>query len=227
MDLSELHHREAMLRRLIDTQEQEKQSLCHEFHDGLIQYAVGSRMLLESYVRNHPDVPQRDVIGTVIDHLGRGIDDGRLLIRGIRTAVLDDLGLAAALHDLVDQSATSGIVVTLDLPADLDTLPPVLETTVYRVVQEALANVRRHAGVTAARVALSRHADRLDLAISDQGRGFDPGAAKLRGFGLAGMIERTRLAGGTCAIDSAPGRGTRISIRLPLPPDAATLPAPR
>lgn len=227
MDLTELHHREAMLRRLIDTQEQEKQSLCHEFHDGLIQYAVGSRMLLESYLRNHPGAPQRDVIETVISHLGRGIDDGRLLIRGIRTAVLDDLGLAAALHDLADQSASAGITVAVDLPADLDTLPPVLETTVYRVVQEALANVRRHANVTTARVVLTRHPDRLDLEVSDQGCGFDPAAAKVRGFGLAGMIERTRLAGGTCTVDSAPGRGTRIAIRLPFPAAAATLPAPR
>ena len=225
MDLTDRHLREEMLRRLIDTQEREKQSLCHEFHDGLIQYAVGSRMLLEAYLRDHPDVPQRDVLETVIGHLARGIDDGRLLIRGIRTAVLDDLGLEAALDDLVDQSAAAGVAVAMALPTAIGPLPPTLETTIYRVVQESLANVRRHSGAAAARVTLARDGDRLSVEIADEGCGFDPAAARHRGFGLTGMVERVRLAGGECRIDSAPGRGARIGVTLPVPVPASPAPA--
>jgi len=227
MDLTDLHQREEMLRRLIDTQEEEKQSLCHEFHDGLIQHAVGSRMLLEAYLRDHADVPQRDVLATVIGELDRGIADGRMLIRGIRTAVLDDLGLVAALHDLVDQSAAAGLTVHATVPPVLGPLPAALETTVYRVVQESLSNVRRHAGVKAAYVSLVRAAERLELEVSDAGCGFDPAAARGRGFGLAGMTERVRLAGGDCQIDSSPGHGTRIRVTLPVSPTGSTAPARR
>jgi len=224
MDLTDMQQRETMLRTLIDAQEREKQSLCHEFHDGLIQYAVGSRMLLEAYLRDHPDLPQREVVTSVIEHLARGIDDGRALIRGIRTAVLDDLGLPAALDDLVDQAAAAGIVVTAAIRLDERPLPAALQTTVYRVVQESLANVRRHSGVHEARVTLLQTGPRLDLEIADCGCGFDPATARRRGFGLTGMIERVRLAGGECRIDSAPGHGTRIVVTLPVT-EAAAMPA--
>ncbi len=227
MDLTDLHQREEMLRRLIDTQEKEKQSLCHEFHDGLIQHAVGSRMLLEAYLRDHPHVPQRDLLETVIGELDRGIADGRMLIRGIRTAVLDDLGLVDALHDLVDSSAATGLTVHATIPPTLGPLPAALETTVYRVVQESLSNVRRHAGVTTASLSLDRTDDRIDLAVSDAGCGFEPAGARGRGFGLTGMTERVRLAGGDCQIDSAPGEGTRIRVTLPVPPAGSTPPAQR
>jgi two-component system NarL family sensor kinase len=91
--------RESLLRRLIDVQESEKQALCHEFHDGLIQYAIGAKMSLEAFLRDHPGVAAA-AIEDAINCLAAGIADGRRTIRGIRPAVLDDLGLKAALPAL-------------------------------------------------------------------------------------------------------------------------------
>src|SRR6185295_10088315 len=110
-DLKEAHEslqkERELLRNLIEVQEKEKQFLCHEFHDGLIQYAVGSLMSLEGYRNTHTLTEASAIIDAVIDSLRKGVDDGRRVIRGIRPAVLDDSGLEAALEDLIGQFSTS------------------------------------------------------------------------------------------------------------------------
>jgi len=216
----ELVQRKAVLRSLIEVQENERQTLCHELHDGLIQYAIGAKMLLQSIQDADEPVDAAAQIGAAIEALDRGIDEGRHLIRGVRTAVLDDLGLRAAIQDLSDQLAPLSIDTTLD-PGDLETLPTLLQTTVYRLLQEALTNVRKHAETTSAAVEIRRGADEVTVTIHDRGRGFDPTASRARGFGLVGMVERARLAGGSCSIESRPGAGTRVVARLPLRHGAA------
>jgi PAS domain S-box-containing protein len=214
-----LEQKEEMLRRLIEVQENEKFLLCHEFHDGLIQWAFGARMLLEGC--RHKASPgwtaeESQIVDTVIDCLGRGIEDGRRVIRGIRPGVLDDLGLEAALHDLADQLAAVGVSVDVRVDPAVEALSGRTQTTLYRVVQEALSNIRRHSGADRCTVELVRTAAELVLSIRDGGAGFDP-AARTPGFGLMGMVERMRLAGGSCRIDSAPAAGTTVTARLPLP----------
>ena len=149
-----------------------------------------------------------------------GIEDGRRVIRGIRTAVLDDIGLTAACEDLVEHMMAPAITVDLDLDSHLDDLPASLQTTAYRVIQEAFSNVRRHSG--SQRVVLCGRVvdEELRLTIQDFGCGFDP-ATSSEGFGLLGIRERARLAGGECMVDSAPGQGTRVRIWLPLPAEQA------
>lgn len=217
-----LEQKQGLLRQLIEVQEQEKSLLCHEFHDGLIQYAVASQMILESCLRGGARRLPDDAATSVAEAarmLRVGIEDGRRVIRGIRTAVLDDIGLKAASEDLVEHTMEPAIAVDLDLGSDLDDLPSALQTTAYRVIQEAFSNVRRHSG--SQRVALTgRVSDgELRLTIRDFGCGFDPTTSRQRGFGLAGMQERVAIAGGTLQVQSVPGAGTTISARLPLRAD--------
>lgn len=213
-----LAQKEQVLRRLIEVQEQEKQLLCHEFHDGIIQYAVGAIMLLESLAEDDRGLSAeaRETVTSAAACLRRGVEDGRRVIRGIRPAALDDLGLKAAIEDLLMQMQDAGFAVTAQLDPDIDTIPPDLQTTAYRVVQESLSNVRKHSGSSGVEVALRRTADAVELHVADQGCGFDPQDAGRKGFGLVGMTERVRLVGGECRIESAPGAGARIDVRLPL-----------
>lgn len=212
----EIAARKEVLRRLIDVQETERQTLCHELHDGLIQYAIGAKMLLES-ARDEPDDALRaERIDSALACLDRGIVEGRQVIRGVRPAVLDDLGLSAAIVDLADQMGSSGIAVETSLDKQLDAVPPGLRTTVYRVVQESLANARKHAGTDHVTVSVRRVADALHVQVEDDGAGFDVADAHRQGFGLLGMTERVRLAGGAIEIDSRPGGGCRVNVRLPI-----------
>jgi PAS domain S-box-containing protein len=213
--------RERLLRNLIDVQEREKQMLCHEFHDGLIQYAVGSKMMLES-LRPYADTTW-PVVESVIDYLAKGIEDGRRVIRGIRPAALDDLGLQAAISDLCEEVRSGGVDVECFLDPSIDTLGPPLQTTIYRIVQESLANVRKHSRAQRATLRIVPRDGTVVVAVEDTGRGFanvhlDPAQAPdvERGLGLLGMRERVRLAGGTCVVDSEPGGGTRIRATLPI-----------
>ena len=214
-DFDELARRSDMLRRLIDIQENERQTLCHELPDGPIQYAIAAKMHLES-ARDEDDATVRgEQIDTAIDCLTRGIAEGRQVIRGVRPAVLDDLGLAAAIDDLVEQVATTGIKVQATLGDGLDALPTPLQTTIYRIVQESLTNARKHSGADRATVEIRRAGEDVSLRVRDEGAGFDVNAGR-QGFGLVGMMERVRLAGGTFRLESRPGAGTEISVSLPI-----------
>lgn len=221
-DLKQAHAallaKQDLLRNLIEVQEDEKQFLCREFHDGLIQYAVGSLMLLES----RPELlAANDYVGktirTVIENLRRGVEDGRRTIRGIRPAVLDDSGLQAAMDDLIEQFETSGIHVTSKCDETIGRLPETIQTTVYRVVQEAVNNAKKYSGTDVVRIEMKQSGTDLHLEVRDFGTGFDVDAARKRGFGILGMTERVRLLGGDFDIESRPDSGTRISARIPLP----------
>ena len=213
----ELAQRRDMLRKLIEVQENERQTLCHELHDGMMQYAIGAKMLLETAHEEAESPAQAERIESALDCLERGIAEGRQVIRGVRSAVLDDLGLAPAIQDLADQLAGAGVTVQLTLDDGLDELPPALQTTVYRVVQESLANVRKHAETDRATVEVRRASGDVHVRVSDAGKGCDVAESRRRGFGILGMTERVRLAGGTCAIDCRPGGGCLVAARLPIP----------
>jgi signal transduction histidine kinase len=207
---------EALLRDLIQAQENKNRLLCNEVHDGLIQYAVGSLMSLEGFRRNRPETEDLSAVDMAIDNLRRGVDDGRRAIRGIRPAVLDSESLEAAINDLAEQFANSGIAVTSVCDPQIGRLPDVIQTAVYRVVQEALNNAQKHSGADAIEIDLNQANGDLHLQVRDSGRGFDVSSAHKSGFGLVGMTERVRLLGGECHIESQPNAGTRISVRLPI-----------
>lgn len=211
-----IEQKEQMLRKLIEVQESEKQSICHDIHDGMLQYVIAAKMLLDSYVEQQPKLAG-SLITQAIDCLGKSIEEARQVVRGVRSAVLDDLGFSAAIEDLCDQFTVSGFGVTTSLAADFGDVPLALQTTAFRLVQEALANARKHSRAASVAVEVSRSDDGLWLTVRDDGCGFEIAAIRGQGFGLMGMRERVRLAGGEVRIDSSPGQGTTITARLPVP----------
>jgi len=214
----ELAQRETVLRRLIEVQENEKNMLCHEFHDGLIQYAVGALMICESYreqvaARIGGDLHE---IEYAADSLRKGIEDGRRVIRGIRPSVLDDVGLSAAIEELVADWADPQVRITLAIDPQANQLPPNLQTTLYRIAQEALSNAKKHSHAASISIHLLVTDSSIKLKVQDSGDGFDPDLIRSRGFGLLGMRERAKLAGGEVRIMSRPGGGTTVVCEVPV-----------
>lgn len=208
-----------LLRDLIDVQEQERQYICNELHDGTIQYLVGALMHLQS-----PTVQGGDRAGLekVESFLIRAASEARRLIAGVRSSLLDDMGVAAAIEDLVAQSRDVGVEVKVYRDDEFRDLDDKIAVTVFRVVQEALSNVRKHGGVNRAEVELRRGEKEIILVVRDEGRGFQPGSEPAECFGLRGMRERVLLAGGKFSLVSAPEKGTTVRAELPLMPQSSS-----
>jgi two-component system sensor histidine kinase UhpB len=155
--------------------------------------------------------------------VNQAMDELLNLARQLRPSALDDHGLVAALETQLKRfSARTGIEARLDTAGEPDELPDVVQTAIYRVSQEALTNVTRHAGATVVELAVAQAEGGVELRVSDDGSGFDPAvlphANSLtpgRGLGLIGMAERARLVGGELDVRSAPGGGTTITLRVP------------
>jgi signal transduction histidine kinase len=151
------------------------------------------------------------------------VQEARRIIAGLRPTVLDDFGLTAALQQLAEQLRADGLEVTAEVRFEPGSarLAPVVETALYRVAQEAVANVRKHAAADRVRLTLQHAGEVLRLTIADNGRGFDPSDLAQDGplgerVGLDGMHERLTLLGGQLTVESRPGRGTRVIAELPL-----------
>lgn len=206
---------QALSNRLLRVQEDERRAVAQELHDQVGQLLTGLRFRLEA-CRTDPAAVE-DALG-VTDEL---IHTVRELTLQLRPRMLDDLGLRPALEWHVDRfRRQTGISVELDLALPERRLSAVLETTVYRMVQEALTNVARHSGARAAVVTVAADDAALHLEIADRGCGFDPAAARAKhnSLGLAGLAERVHLAGGNLELVSQPGQGTRIHAEFNLQP---------
>lgn len=209
------------LRQNLLAAERERARWARELHDSILQ-GLGSRRVSLSSALKRGGAVLEQAVGEALADMARDIEELRALITELRPATLDQLGLLAALEDLAERVEHSGeIALALDLEIDAERVDPELETVVYRLAQEALTNVVKHAGARSANVQIRSHEDRLDVLVSDDGQGFDAGA-KQRGFGLAGMRERIELVGGELRIESTPGGGTRVMASVPLPPAAGS-----
>jgi signal transduction histidine kinase len=195
------------LRDSISAAEQARGRWARELHDETLQGLVGLRMLLSSARRSGSSAELSDAI----DHTKQEIVNLRALIAELRPAALDELGLGPAIETLASRSGSaSGMAVTTRVSLGSDgRLAPETESTVYRVVQEALTNVAKHANV---RVEVARVNGTVEVLVEDDGHGFDP-ASVSDGLGLVGMRERVELTGGELSITSRPG--TRIAAKLP------------
>jgi PAS domain S-box-containing protein len=209
---------EALSRRLLAVQEEERRRLARELHDEVAQVLVGLDYRLEWGRRAQGE--QRDAAlaaaqGLVRD-LARQVRDASLLLR---PSLLDDLGLGPALAWHCQRyTEQTGVQVALEPEGLAGRLPAAVETAAYRVVQEALTNVARHARVGQAVVRVRAEPGRLLLAVEDRGTGFDPATVRAAapGAGLSGMRERVALLGGSLSVVSAPGAGTRLRVELPV-----------
>jgi NarL family two-component system sensor histidine kinase LiaS len=197
---------------------EERNRLARDLHDSVSQELFSLTMLAAAARR----VVERDPAVVVaqleeIETMARqALHETRGLIFALRPAMLDGRGLVPALHDLAAAARErQGLAVDLSISGE-HSLPLEQEQALFRIIQEALANVARHSGARAARVALYYEEAQTRLTISDQGRGFDPAAPRnTRAIGLDSMAERAAALGGTLAIESAPGQGTTIRVMLP------------
>ena len=208
-----------LMQRVISAEDDERRRIARELHDetgqSLTTMLVGLRAIGDitglAEVRSMAQ-RLRGVAAHTMDDIGR-------LARGLHPAVLDDKGLAAAARRHVGDFAKSfGIVVDLRVGRTVSRLlSPLVQTTVYRILQEALTNVARHARAQSVAVVLKLEGPMLELVIRDDGIGFDSAAAmrERSGLGLHGMRERVALLGGSVEIESRPGQGTKIHVEIP------------
>lgn len=213
-----------LLRKVISAQEDERKRLARELHDETTQTLTALGVRLQLALAAPPEARERE-LEEARTLAARSLDELRRLMHDLRPSVLDDLGLVPALRWYADRHlAARGISARFEVGDLPDRLPYELETALFRAAQEALTNVSRHAGAEMVLVEIAAENGQLALDIEDDGRGFDPTdvtprPGDLRGLGLLGMRERVELLGGTVTINSAPGRGTHVSIRVPLPED--------
>jgi signal transduction histidine kinase len=209
--------------KLMAAHEEERRRVAYDVHDGLAQVAMGAHQQLQAYFHDHPpgSADARMRLGRVVDLVHQTTVEARRLIADLRPTVLDDLGLAAAVRSQIEELRAEGWEATYDEALGEERLPAQIETALYRVVQEALANVRKHAGPTRVAVALERRHEKISLEVHDWGCGFDPSAMPEGGgpgqrVGLSSMRERIALLGGDSEIRSRPGRGTSMIAEVPL-----------
>lgn len=219
--LRDAHRRlQALSVRLLQVEETERRRIARELHDGVGQLLTAVKLRLAGLNISSVDyISRRDECVAAIDD---ALEQVRRMSRDLRPSQLDDLGLVAALRSHLDQQASSAgfrpHFAHEQVPARLASE---IETTCFRVAQEALTNIVRHAQASEVWITLVGTEAELRLEVRDNGRGFDVTAARLgatagRSMGLLSMEERAALAGGLLALDSAPGRETRLSLTLPL-----------
>jgi PAS domain S-box-containing protein len=215
--------RARLLDQVISAREEEQRRIARELHDetgqALTSLLVGLRTL-----EGAPSLAAaQEQVAELRRVTARTLDEVHRLARGLRPAVLDELGLVPAVDQLaLDYVQARGVPVDVSAVGfGPERIPPAVETTVYRVVQEALTNTAKHAGARTASVVLQQRRDVVQAIVSDDGCGFDVETA-LRApaawthLGLHGMRERAALLGGTVTIESTPGEGTTIYVRIPV-----------
>ncbi len=208
-----------LLRRLLEIQERERQLVSYEIHDGLAQYLAGAMMHLQAWEAALGDHAGCDELQEGMRLLQAAAGESRRLIGGLRPPALDELGIVEAIESLVVDTRAEVPDVAFHHTLPGPRLPPALETTIFRIVQESLSNVRKHAAAERVTVEVARTGDAVRIRVVDDGRGFEPATVPEDRFGLEGIRQRSRLFGGTPRIDSTPGRGTTVEVTLPIPPD--------
>ena len=206
------------VRRVVAAQEEERRRLALELHDetgqALTSILLGLKAIGGAETKEDAQRAEADVRGLVV----QALQDVRALAVELRPSALDDFGLGPAVERLAQTfGERSGISTTVETHLD-DRLPPELETTLYRVVQEALSNVVKHAGAERVSIVLAQRGSGVAATIDDDGQGFDESLIRPDALGLTGMRERLALVGGTLEIESAPGSGTTVAARVPVSP---------
>jgi signal transduction histidine kinase len=210
-------HLEIVSRKLVEVQESERRRIARELHDEIGQTLTGLKLMLEAIARQqaHDGTARLDESLQLVNEIMSRV---RAMSLDLRPTMLDDLGLLPALLWLFERYTNqTGIAVAFEHTVQDRRYPAAVETAAFRVVQEALTNVARHAGVREAQVRLWSDEEILGVQIHDQGTGFDEASvASGTSSGLTGMRERCLLIGGKFAMDTAPGSGTRITAEFPL-----------
>ncbi len=200
--------------QFLETQENVARRFSHELHDELGQALTAVKANL-SALRTASDESRVDDCMRLVD---RAIQDVREMSQLLRPTILDDFGLDAALRSLADSfSQRTALAVNYAGNLGAQRLRDETETHLFRIAQEALTNIARHAQATSVAIGLNKHGEHVSLTIRDNGRGFDAnGRAKSSGLGLAGMQTRARGCGGTLRVNASAGKGVEIEVACPI-----------
>jgi signal transduction histidine kinase len=219
--------RSRLLRQVITAQEDERKRLARELHDETCQTISALNMKLETAVSRLPQGADNAPLLEARTLAVRTLDELHRLIYDLRPSVLDDLGLWSAIQWYADrQLKPRGVAVHCEFNEVDRRLPPLMETALFRAVQEAVSNIAKHADAEHVLIQCGVESDLLTIEIEDDGNGFELAAVKRpkdegHGWGLLGITERVEALGGTVVIDTAPGQGARIVITVPVPPEDA------
>jgi signal transduction histidine kinase len=214
--------RQNLLRQLLTAQEDERARLSRELHDNIGQYLSGMKLALSSLASVCQSGSHKTVFNDLLSNMTTVTRELRNLVFDLRPASLDDLGICQSLKTYAEtwaQRANARIVFTCE-SMQAGRLTSAIEITIYRIVQELLHNVFKHAQAAEVQVLLEGHADFIIAKVSDNGIGFDEAAANAKGgvhFGLMGTRERLRLVCGSLTIESSPNKGATVTARIPLP----------
>lgn len=221
-ELDERHRAEArqaqLARQALMAQEEERARVSRDLHDELGQILTAMRLELD-LTRKRPSAATAELDYTT-ELLEKATEELRRVCRGLRPPLLDDLGVVPAIRQLVEEfEEHAGVAVSLetDISDEEWEMSSEVALCVYRILQEALTNVRRHAKARAVAISLLLQPDALTLEITDDGDGFKPSKVRQQASGLIGMQERASLVGGTLEVSSVLGEGTRIEARMPRP----------
>jgi signal transduction histidine kinase len=232
----ELAEREKRLQELVGkilvAQEEERRRVAYEVHDGLAQVAAAAHQHLQAFAQYHPPQSQdgQDELKHVSGLVRQTVGEARRIIADLRPTALDDFGLKSAIRLHLDTLRAAGWRIAYKDSLSDERLPAATETAIFRVVQEALNNVGKHAGTKRVNLSLEQHpaegtspgeGGRVRIQIRDYGRGFVPESSASRGgpgerVGMTGMRERVTLLGGEFRVASRPGVGTLIVAEIPL-----------
>jgi signal transduction histidine kinase len=216
VDLSQRTERDAF-RRVLEAQELERRRLARELHDETGQALTSILLGLKSLEDSVGSDGARRAVGELRDLVVATLQDVRRLAVELRPKVLDDFGLVPALERLTESfAAQTGIDVRFESGLGDERLTEEAGTALYRIVQESLTNVVKHAHARSVSIVLARKVDAVAVVIEDDGRGFDPATGREDGFGLDGMRERAGLLEGKFQIESREGGGTTIVAEVPL-----------
>ena len=212
-----------LVRRLQVAQEEERRRVAYEIHDGLAQVAASAHQHLQTFADYHAPESKtgREALGRTVELVQRTVREARRLIAGLRPTVLDDFGLATAIRLEVEALRGEGWQVSYVEDLGDQRLASQIETALFRVAQEALTNVRKHAGRARVAVSLEQHEGLVRLEVRDWGRGFGVPGPQDRPrpgerVGLLSMHERVALLGGHCTVNSQPDAGTQVIAEVPL-----------
>jgi signal transduction histidine kinase len=218
VDLSERVARDTV-RRVVEAQELERRRLARELHDETGQALTSILLGLKAIRAAASDEDAEHAEKEVRDLVVEALQDVRSLAVELRPSALDDFGLVPALERLAATfEERSGVRTALESSLSGERLPPEAETVLYRLVQEALTNVVKHAGAESVSIVVARRGGGVSAVVEDDGRGFQAGQVREDALGLVGMRERLALLGGTLAIESTPGAGAALVAYVPLSP---------
>ncbi|MBI2304250.1 MAG: GAF domain-containing protein [Chloroflexi bacterium] len=210
-----------LLGQTIAAQEEERRRIARELHDSLAQIVTGLTINLEALAKTAPETT-KEGIDKSRAAAASALDELRRLIVELRPSVLDDLGLVPAIRWYAEKRLLeSGVAVEFSAAGFEKRLPGELETTIFRTLQEAINNVAKHAQARQAKIALRVYDSMVQVTVEDDGRGFDTQVMNISPivtghWGLVGMKERVALLGGTVTIWSQPGRGTKVTLDIPI-----------